>query len=151
MIQELELNKGKKVLSENCIGHMSYIYMNNPFVVPITYYFDEEGGSLISYSSLGHKIEALRMNPQVSVQVEEIDSLNHWRSVVIYGKYEELSGSTARYELHKFCEGVKKLVNAKEQRTLKFLCDFSSKATSEKPPIVYRINIDEMTARRRDG
>lgn len=151
MIQDLDIVKGKKVLGGNYIGHMAYIHLNTPHVIPITYFYDEEGENLISYSSLGHKIEAMRINPLVSLQVDEIDSLNNWRSVVVYGNYEELSGSTARFELHKFCEGVKRLVSEKEHKDMKFLCDFSSKATSDKPPIVYRINIDEMTARFRDA
>ena len=147
MIKELEINKGKAMLGRNYIGHMSYIYMNNPYVVPITFYYDEEADNLISYAAEGQKIEAMRENPSVSLQVEEIDSLDKWKSVVAYGQFEELSGSTARYELHKFCQGVKKLFKEKEHKDLKFLCDFSSKATSEKPPIVYRIHIEEMTAR----
>ena len=110
MIKELKTSKGKELLTRNYIGHISYIYNNHPYVVPITFFYDREAENLISYAAEGQKIEAMRENPSVSLQVEEIDSLNEWKSVIAYGRFEELSGSTAQFELHKFCQGVKKLV-----------------------------------------
>lgn len=149
MVQNLNLAEVRAILGRNYLGHLSYSYMNNPYVVPMTYYYDAEEQALIGYTAKGHKTSCMELNPSVAVLIEEIDTLDKWKSVVVYGKYEALSGSTAKAALHKFCQGLSKLVGDVEDEELKFLCDFSSKADSEEPPIVYRIKVDEYTAKGR--
>lgn len=149
MVQNLNIAEVTALLSRNYLGHLSYSYMNSPFVVPMTYFYDAEEEALIGYTSKGHKTSCMELNPSVAVLIEEIDALHKWKSVVVHGKYEVLSGSTAKAALHKFCQGLNKLVDDVDDDELKFLCDFSSKSDSEEPPIVYRIKVDEYTAKER--
>ena len=92
----------------------------------------------------------MRENPNVSLEVNDIDSVNNWRSVLIHGKFEELGGVDAKYYLHEFCEGVKKLLRRKEDMHVSSVSEFSSKMDSKDTPIVYRIVIDDMTAKFRE-
>ena len=57
------------ILKNNYIGNLSYVWKNKPYVVPITYYYDAEEHSIISYAGEGHKIEAMRINNSVSIGV----------------------------------------------------------------------------------
>jgi uncharacterized protein len=149
MILKLGKSKCRTLLSNNYIGHLAYIYKNRPFVIPVTYYYDDSTNSLFGYSGNGHKINALRINNAVSLEVANIESVNTWKSVSVQGAFYELEGSTAKINLHKFSEGVKRVVRIKEGRDLKYLSEFSSKIYKEGPPIVFKIDIEELTGRER--
>ncbi|NNL02147.1 MAG: flavin mononucleotide-binding protein, partial [Eudoraea sp.] len=106
---------------------------------------------IIGYSAEGHKIDAMRKNDLVSLEVEEIKSVNNWRSVNVHGTFEELQGIDAKYLLHEFAQKVKKLVEQKEGSHPEFISEFSSKLYGQGIPIVYRINIQEITGKYRNS
>jgi nitroimidazol reductase NimA-like FMN-containing flavoprotein (pyridoxamine 5'-phosphate oxidase superfamily) len=147
MSREITKNEYLEILSKNYIGHLAYISNNSPFIVPLTYYFDQKENVIISYSNEGHKIEAMRLNSAVSMQIEEIESLNKWKSILIIGDFEELTGSQAKMYLHKFSENVKHLIAKKESKNPELIENFTSKLHLGSIPIVYRINIHEIIAR----
>ena len=149
MIQKLNISKCKLLLSQNYIGHLSYIFNNKPYVVPITYYYDVTTHSIIGYSGNGHKIRAMRINKEVSMEVSEVDSASHWKSVLVQGIYHEFEGSTAKMALRKFAEGVKEIIRTIEGKHLSYISDFSSKIYKEGPPIVFNIEIKELIGRHR--
>lgn len=70
------------------LGRLACVGNGQPYVVPITYAAD--GESLYSFSLLGQKIEWMRQDPRVCVQVDDLDGERGWRSVVVNGRYEEL-------------------------------------------------------------
>lgn len=61
---------------------------NQPYVVPVA--FSYEPGRIYVFSTVGKKIEWMRQNPKVCLQVDEIGNRSHWTSVVINGIYLEL-------------------------------------------------------------
>ena len=139
------------LLKDNYIGHLSYIAQGRPFTIPITYFYDLGSNAIISYSAEGHKMEAMRKNGAVSLEVEEIVSNSNWQSVLAHGTFDELHGSDAKYYLHQFTEGVKNIIKQKEQTLPEFISEFSSKSSSKKIPVVYRIKILEITGRRKEA
>ncbi len=151
MIKMLEKKKCLELLSENYVGHLGFISQNAPYVVPITYFYDAEHHCIISYSGEGHKIDGMRENRLVAMEVDEIKTVNHWRSVLVQGEFEELSGLDAKYLLHQFAEGVKRNILQKEKESHRFIGEFSSKLATQGNPIVYRIKISEITGKFRDG
>lgn len=106
MIIDLESIECLEILNANYFGHLAYISENRPFVTPITYFYDAEEKSILSYSGNGHKIDAMRKYNHVSIQVENVQSIQEWSSVQVHGTFEELKGSTAKKYLHKFAQGV---------------------------------------------
>nr|MUH39078.1 pyridoxamine 5'-phosphate oxidase family protein [Zobellia laminariae] len=96
MVKDLEISECMSLLSDNYVGHLGYIGGRSPFIVPVTYFFDEENKSIISYSAPGHKIVSMRTYGHVSLQVEDVASMFTWRSVLVNGTFEELKGSTAK-------------------------------------------------------
>ena len=139
------------LLKDNYIGHLSYIAQGRPFTIPITYFYDLGSNAIISYSAEGHKMEAMRKNGAVSLEVEEIVSNSNWQSVLAHGTFDELHGSDAKYYLHQFTEGVKNIIKQKEQILPEFISEFSSKSSSKKIPVEYRIKILEITGRRKEA
>lgn len=149
MIVKLGKLKCINLLRNNYIGHLAYVFNNQPYVVPITYYYDDSFHAIIGYSGIGHKIKALRINSAVSLEVPEIDSVNSWRSVLVLGTYREFLASSAKISLHNFSEGVKDIIKRKEGKDLKFLSEFSSKIYKEGLPVVFKIDIKEIIGRER--
>lgn len=147
---DLTVNEIIRVLKNNYIGHLGFIAQLVPNVLPITYYYDEPDNTIISYSSEGYKIDAMRKNSLVCLQVEDIVSNYNWQSVLAYGTFEELSGADAKQKLHSFTEGVKGVVLRKENREAEFINEFSSKMYSRGSPIVYRVKINDFIGKRKE-
>ena len=140
----------ERVLRNNYLGHLAYLWQGKPHVIPITYYFDPADNTIISYTSEGHKIDAMRKNNSVTVQVEEIQSMFNWESAMVHGTFEELEGDIAKQKLHSFIEGVKSIIRRKERREVEFINEFSSKLYERGNPIVYQVKILEISGKRRE-
>jgi uncharacterized protein len=78
------------------------------YVVPITYAYD--GEALLMHSADGMKVRMMRQSPEVCVEVDHIDSLSNWRSVIAWGRFEELHGPDAAAALAFVRERFKTLI-----------------------------------------
>ena len=87
----------RKVLQSARVARLGCIVNGEPYVVPISCHLEDD--CLYSHSLPGMKISALRENPRACVQVDEIESDLHWRSVIASGKYEEITKSNEREEI----------------------------------------------------
>lgn len=150
-ITELGDREVREVLHRNYIGSLAYLAQGVPHVLPITYFFDEANASLISYSSIGHKILAMRENPSVALSVYEMDSASHWNSVMVHGTYQELRQIDAKVYLKRFSEGIREKLAAQGGQEQAVIGDFSSKSTDGRIPLVYCIRIEDWTGKRRDS
>ncbi len=150
-MKDLTTSESTTVLRNNYNGHLAYISQGRPYVIPITYYFDPEDNSIISYTADGHKIDAMRKNPSVSMVTEQVVSLVNWKSALVHGSFEELEGEFAKQKLHQFAEGVKAIIQREDHKEVEFINEFSSKSYTRGTPIVYRIKILEITGKQREA
>lgn len=88
LIYELTPAECRDVLSHANLGRLGCARDNQPYVVPI--YFDFDGDYLYSFATEGQKIDWMRANPKVCVEVDDIVDQFHWKTVVVLGRYEEL-------------------------------------------------------------
>jgi nitroimidazol reductase NimA-like FMN-containing flavoprotein (pyridoxamine 5'-phosphate oxidase superfamily) len=65
-----------------------------PYVVPLAYGYD--GEAIYAHSGVGRKIRMMRAQPLVSVEVDEAEASDRWRSVIAEGVYEELGEPSVR-------------------------------------------------------
>lgn len=149
MYTTLEEKESLSILKNDYLAHLSYIYQNRPFVVPITYFYDTVRNVIICYSGEGHKMNAMRKNNQVALSVVDVDGLTQWQSVMVHGEFEQLFGSDAKAYLHDFSLGIKTLIAEKELKELSFISEFSSKLVDENIPMIFIIKIDEITGKMR--
>ncbi|HEA19799.1 hypothetical protein LCGC14_2851150 [marine sediment metagenome] len=147
---DLTISESTNVIRNNYTGHLGYLSQGEPYVVPITYYFDPSDNCLISYSAEGHKIDAMRKNGSVAIQVEDIASLKNWESAMVHGTFEELQGSVAKQKLHDFTKGVKTIIRQKEHKEVEFISEFSGKSYARGTSIIFRITITAITGKRRE-
>ena len=102
MVGDLNEQQMEALLRSQVIAHLGCHAEGTTYVVPIGYVY--EGESIIAYSSEGMKLEMMRQNPNVCIQVDQITNLGHWQSVIIWGNFEELYGEEAETALHRFSE-----------------------------------------------
>jgi nitroimidazol reductase NimA-like FMN-containing flavoprotein (pyridoxamine 5'-phosphate oxidase superfamily) len=88
VIREMNEDECRELLARSGFGRLACARDNQPYVVPI--YFSYDGGSLYGFSVLGQKIEWMRSNPLVCVEIDHSTSPDRWTSVVVFGRYEEL-------------------------------------------------------------
>ncbi|MBX3581002.1 MAG: pyridoxamine 5'-phosphate oxidase family protein [Rhizobiaceae bacterium] len=87
IIRELSEQECIEILAAARVGHLACARDDQPYVVPITIAFAQR--SIYSFSLSGQKIDWMRHNPKVSLQVGHPEG-DGWKSVVIQGIYKEL-------------------------------------------------------------
>jgi len=88
LIQELTRQASLDLLARTRFGRLACAQGTQPYVVP--FYFVYDNDCLYSFSTVGQKIEWMRANPLVCVEVDEVMSPEQWMSVIVFGRYEEL-------------------------------------------------------------
>lgn len=149
MYQNLDDKEIEFILENNYIGYLGYIYLNKPYVVPITYFFDKKINAIICYSGDGHKMSSMKKNNAVSLQVAEIDSATNWKSILVHGTFKQLSGIDAKAHLHEFTSGITNVILEKDEKKVNFISEFSSKIHHDDIPTVFIIKIEQITGKKR--
>lgn len=88
LITELTELASKELLARARLGRLACCQQLQPYVVP--FYFVHYHDCLYGFSTVGQKVEWMRVNPLVCVQVDEIVNQEQWKSVIAYGRYEEI-------------------------------------------------------------
>lgn len=88
IVTEMDRAQCLDLLREQRHGRLACVSDGQPYVVPVTYAAD--GDNLYGFSLEGRKIEWMRQNPKVCMQVDAFGEAREWRSVIAYGRYEEL-------------------------------------------------------------
>lgn len=88
VIKEMTEKECREILSRASFGRLGCALDNQPYVLPINFACD--GSDIFVLSTAGQKIEWMRANPRVCVQIDEIRSEKDWTSVIVNGRYQEL-------------------------------------------------------------
>ncbi len=146
MVGSLTHSQMEHVLQSQLVGRIACNAGERLYVIPVSYVYRD--GYIYAHSREGLKIAIMRENPKVCFQVDAMEDMTNWRSVIAWGVYEELK-------------------KEKDQRNaLKIIFDrFVPYATSEsvrpahdfthapevvekgKKAVVYRIKVLEKTGR----
>ena len=144
MIRDMTPKECREMMTRSDLGRLGCAQNNQPYVVPI--YFAYEPDHLYSFTTVGRKIEWMRSNPKVCVEVDEIVNQFQWMSVIVTGRYQELPNTT---ELS--AERVHAL-HVLEKRGLWWRTAFAAQDLPTRrqnaEPRFYCIHIDSMTGHR---
>ncbi|MBZ4191618.1 pyridoxamine 5'-phosphate oxidase family protein [Niabella beijingensis] len=94
MFQELSRNQIESVLQHRVFGHIGCHANGLTYVVPICYAYAQ--GCVFGRTAEGLKLKIMRENPDVCFQVENIETMVKWESVVCWGKFKELNSAEDR-------------------------------------------------------
>jgi nitroimidazol reductase NimA-like FMN-containing flavoprotein (pyridoxamine 5'-phosphate oxidase superfamily) len=89
LITKLRSRECRELLTRTGFGRLACSCNDRPYIVPI--YFCLDANHLYGFSTLGQKILWMRQNPLVCVESDEIRYHDDWQSVVILGRYVEIS------------------------------------------------------------
>lgn len=143
-IHEMSEMECRRALQSANIGRLACARDNQPYVVPINFAFD--GNFIYGFTTVGQKVEWMRSNPLVCVEMDEITSERDWLSIVVFGRYEELPETPehqcARAQAHTLLG----------RRAMWWEPAYISQQHRDQPhsltPVFYRIHIQKMTGHR---
>lgn len=90
VIREMSREECLRVLARAKLAKLACVHGNQPYVVPVYLAYHEASECLYGFTTPGQKIEWMRANPLVCVEVDEIAAYDQWVSVIVFGRYEEL-------------------------------------------------------------
>ena len=144
MIGSLTKDQCERILLGSMIGRIGCNASGKTYVVPVTYVYDD--GYIYVRSKEGLKVKMMRKNPQVCFQVDQIDNMANWRSVVLWGKFEEVKGSAEQSQALKILtNGLEAYATSDSIKPPKD--DGDMNPHKEKKPVFYRISIEEISGR----
>ena len=135
-----DLLAGQKVARLGCHAE------GTTYVVPISYAYVD--GLIIGQTTSGMKIDMMRANPDVCLEVDEIQSLTDWQSAIVWGRFEELEGMAAVEAMDKLIDRFGPIFEeAYSRNRLGRSIAPDRPNQSPAPAIVYAIHIMQKTGR----
>lgn len=145
MFGELSQKEIEGVLDQQVVGRLGCHADGKTYVVPISYAYD--GEYIYGHTNEGLKITMMRKNPEVCFEVDVLQNMALWQSVIVWGEFEELTDEPERHQ------GLTKLY----ERVLPLITSDTTKLSSEWPftpaniddikGIVYRVRLTKKTGR----
>jgi nitroimidazol reductase NimA-like FMN-containing flavoprotein (pyridoxamine 5'-phosphate oxidase superfamily) len=151
MLGELTREEIRDLLENNIVGRIGCSDGTKTYIVPVSYLV--KGDSVLCHSREGLKIEMMRKNPNVCFEVDEIKDYTHWKSVIGWGIYEEITDDTQIAEARSHFSEV--MLNLKASQTSLPPESMPQRPRNELPAstesIFYRIRITEVYGRFEKG
>ncbi len=138
MLGELTKSEIETMLHAHCVGRIGCHAYGQTYVVPITYAYD--GACVYAHTGVGMKLHMLRRNPHVCFEIDQMDDLANWQSVIAWGVFEELRGAAAD-------EALALLVECVESRLSGPPGASAHPHGAMTPAVVYRVKLEQKTGR----
>ncbi|MEX6689477.1 pyridoxamine 5'-phosphate oxidase family protein [Danxiaibacter flavus] len=145
MVGKLTDPQIEEVLKKQIFGRIGCHADDTTYIVPISFAYD--GKNIYCHSLEGKKIEMMRKNPRVCFEVDLMENMGNWESVICWGRFEELTDPEPR----------KKAVDLLLHRKLPVISSETVKLTPSWPffgneegsvdGIIFRIAVEEKTGR----
>jgi uncharacterized protein len=144
VITKLRTKESRELLMRLGFGRLACSCNDRPYIVPIYFCFDSD--RLYGFSTVGQKINWMRQNPLVCVEADDIRAHDNWESVVVFGKYVEISNTA---------EGAKARTHVRsllQKRPLWWQSGYPvtqvRRSSNKIAPVYYCIVIEKMTGLR---
>lgn len=136
--RDLDPSECTAILERHHVGRLAFARKDRVDIEPISFIYDD--GWLYGRTQPGTKMEALTHNRWVAFEVDEIDALFEWRSVVVKGGFYLLRADGSPQEVEIYHKGID------------ILRRFMPETLTANDPlpersIVFRIHIDELFGR----
>jgi uncharacterized protein len=146
-VHEMNEDECRALLARASMGKLGCSLDDQPYVVPVCFAYEPD--YIYVFSTFGQKIEWMRANPKVCVQIDEIETESQWISVIVNGHYQELS--QPKYAAER--EHARELLEKRQQWWLNALGERHLKSSKELliEPLFFRVQIGYMTGLRAKG
>lgn len=135
----------EEVLKKQIFGRIGCHADDTTYIVPISFAYD--GKNIYCHSLNGKKIEMMRKNPKVCFEVDVMENMGNWESVICWGHFKELKDSEPRKKavdllLHRILPAI-----SSETVKLTPSWPFFSKEEATVDGIIFCIVLEEKTGR----
>lgn len=89
LVRELTRDECRDALRSASFGRLACAQRDQPYVVPT--FFAVDGDSIYSFAIPGQKIDWMRDNPKVCLEIDTLSNGSDWTSVVVFGRFLELT------------------------------------------------------------
>lgn len=145
MFGKLNDQEIEELILQQVVGRIGCHADDITYIVPISYVYD--GKYIYVHTTEGMKVDLMRKNPKVCFQVDKMDNMANWQSVVSWGDYEELTETADRVQaLQKLIDRVLPILSS-ETTHLSPYWPFMPEDISSIKGIVSRIRLTEKTGR----
>lgn len=145
MLGQLNDQQMNNLLASQVVGRLACTDSQQPYLVPVTYAFD--GTTIYGQTNEGMKLSLLRKNPNVCFEVDVMMDMANWQSVVVRGRFEELTNEAANNARLVLYNRVFPLMTSAtvhgEQHEVEHELDDDNRIK----PVMYKIVIEEKTGR----
>jgi nitroimidazol reductase NimA-like FMN-containing flavoprotein (pyridoxamine 5'-phosphate oxidase superfamily) len=135
-------------LGQATLGRLGCARVNQAYVLTVYFAYDCEhlNRYIYGFATLGQKVEWMRSNPLVCLEIDERISSEQWMSVVVFGRYEELP------DISEYAPARSQALELLQRRAMWWEPAYVAAGHRDTPhsfaPISYRIHIDRMTGHR---
>ena len=133
------------ILTSQVLGRLACTDGNQPYVIPLTYAY--EGKYIYGQTNEGLKLKILRKNPNVCLEVDMMTDMRNWKSVIVYGKFEELKNKSAEKARKILYERVFPLMTSSTIHAFEHEVNDKVDDSTRIKYVMYRIKIKKITGR----
>lgn len=145
MLGELNPEQIESVLAANVVGRIGCFADGKIYVVPVTYVYDN--GYIIGHTGQGMKTDMLQKNPECCFEVDVMQNMANWQSVITWGTFEQLKGEEATVAMKKLINRLMPLMSSETSQPTHGLEGTHRMDTHLMKAVVYRIRLKEKTGR----
>lgn len=92
------------LLAAQHVGRLAFSFRDRVDIEPVHYVYDD--GHIYGRTQVGTKVDVLAHHPWVAFEVDEVEALFHWRSVVVHGRIAFPDPEGAPTEREQYERGV---------------------------------------------
>jgi len=141
-MEALSTEEAEALLTRHQVGRLGCFSpsRNRAYVVPISYVYKQ--GALYFISLEGQKVRFLREHPAgICLEVDEVDDVRNWTSVVVTGHFEELTGEDRKAQQF---EALFRATGG----PLRFALADGDIYREPEAAVIWKLQIEELTGRR---
>jgi nitroimidazol reductase NimA-like FMN-containing flavoprotein (pyridoxamine 5'-phosphate oxidase superfamily) len=147
MLGKLNTETIDELLGTQLIGRIGCHTEGVTYIIPVNYVYEEP--CIYAHSANGLKIDMMRKNPAVCFEVDKIQRLFDWQSVICWGTFEEITAvSESEQAMQKIIEGMAPhLAKSATAHPSHGIADNEYEIGASKELIVYKIKITKKSGR----
>ncbi len=145
MLGDLKGIQIENLLHSQVVGRIGCHVEGTTYIVPVSYAYD--GTYIYGHTNEGMKIKMMRKNPNICFEVDVIENMSNWRSVIAWGNFEELkSPEERRLGMQKLIDRLMPILTG-ETTTHNTMVDSQGQYIESMRGVVYKIRLAEKTGR----
>jgi len=146
MLGKLTTKEIEDLLRQQVTGRIACYADSRIYIVPINYVYD--GAYIYGHSAQGKKIDMMRRNPEVCFEIDDIQSIFRWKSVIAWGRFEEITDMDEKQQaMQAIIHRIMPLSENAPDHPSHGITEKESDVGNKVELIVYKIALGEKTGR----